>query len=55
MACRGGKAKGLAHDTTHPHPTTAAAFNIDSCGTGGGNPTWYQKGGWSYHEGCVGF
>lgn len=32
----------------------AGAFTIDSCGTGGGNPNWYQKGGWSYHEGCVG-
>lgn len=32
----------------------AGAFKIDSCGTGGGNPNWYQKGGWSYHEGWVG-
>lgn len=27
------------------------SFTIDSCGTGGGNPDWYIKGGWSYHEG----
>lgn len=26
-------------------------FEIDSCGTGGGNPSWYVDGGWSYHEG----
>jgi len=26
-------------------------FEIDSCGTGGGNPDWYLEGGWSYHEG----
>lgn len=29
----------------------ATSFKIDSCGTGGGNPGWYQVGGWSYHEG----
>ncbi|RLN67042.1 hypothetical protein BBP00_00001856 [Phytophthora kernoviae] len=29
----------------------ASSFHIDSCGTGGGNPSWYQAGGWSYHEG----
>ncbi|GFR44260.1 hypothetical protein Agub_g5462 [Astrephomene gubernaculifera] len=28
-----------------------AAFDIDSCGTGGGNPDWFMEGGWSYHEG----
>eukprot|EP00195_Chlamydomonas_chlamydogama_P002419 CAMPEP_0202922516 /NCGR_PEP_ID=MMETSP1392-20130828/77963_1 /ASSEMBLY_ACC=CAM_ASM_000868 /TAXON_ID=225041 /ORGANISM="Chlamydomonas chlamydogama, Strain SAG 11-48b" /LENGTH=203 /DNA_ID=CAMNT_0049616145 /DNA_START=285 /DNA_END=896 /DNA_ORIENTATION=+ len=32
--------RGLAH-----------SFDIDSCGTGGGNPDWYLDGGWSYHEG----
>lgn len=26
-------------------------FDIDSCGTGGGNPEWYEVDGWSYHEG----
>lgn len=26
-------------------------LRIDSCGTGGGNPDWYEDGGWSYHEG----
>ena len=26
-------------------------FDIDSCGTGGGNENWYKPGGWSYHEG----
>jgi len=26
-------------------------FDVDSCGTGGGNPDWYVEGGWSYHEG----
>ncbi|CAG9464216.1 unnamed protein product [Pedinophyceae sp. YPF-701] len=29
----------------------ADSFDIDSCGTGGGNPGWYKEGGWSYHEG----
>ncbi|TMW55986.1 hypothetical protein Poli38472_008634 [Pythium oligandrum] len=29
----------------------AASYRIDSCGTGGGNPGWYQEGGWSYHTG----
>jgi protein-tyrosine phosphatase len=29
----------------------AADFDIDSCGTGGGNPSWYQTNGFSYHEG----
>ncbi|KXZ41418.1 hypothetical protein GPECTOR_480g417 [Gonium pectorale] len=29
----------------------AAAFDIDSCGTGGGSPDWFTEGGWSYHEG----
>ncbi|GLC38474.1 hypothetical protein PLESTB_001729800 [Pleodorina starrii] len=29
----------------------APAFDIDSCGTGGGNPDWFTEGGWSYHEG----
>ncbi|KAG2431203.1 hypothetical protein HXX76_009731 [Chlamydomonas incerta] len=29
----------------------AEAFDIDSCGTGGGNPDWFTEGGWSYHEG----
>ena len=24
---------------------------IESCGTGGGNPSWYQEGGWGYHDG----
>lgn len=24
---------------------------VDSCGTGGGNPDWYVENGWSYHEG----
>lgn len=32
--------RGLAH-----------AFDIDSCGTGGGNPDWYKPNGFSYHEG----
>lgn len=35
------------------HISAASAFKIDSCGTGGGNPNWYQEGGWSYHEGYV--
>ena len=26
-------------------------FDIDSCGTGGGSPSWYREGGFSYHEG----
>eukprot|EP00904_Undaria_pinnatifida_P000584 jgi/Undpi1/10526/HiC_scaffold_29.g12976.m1 len=26
-------------------------FDIDSCGTGGGSPNWFQEGGHSYHEG----
>ncbi|KAF5825856.1 hypothetical protein DUNSADRAFT_6331, partial [Dunaliella salina] len=26
-------------------------FDIDSCGTGGGNEDWFLKGGESYHEG----
>eukprot|EP00186_Timspurckia_oligopyrenoides_P002036 CAMPEP_0182452046 /NCGR_PEP_ID=MMETSP1172-20130603/44045_1 /TAXON_ID=708627 /ORGANISM="Timspurckia oligopyrenoides, Strain CCMP3278" /LENGTH=194 /DNA_ID=CAMNT_0024649859 /DNA_START=160 /DNA_END=744 /DNA_ORIENTATION=- len=26
-------------------------LSIDSCGTGGGNPTWYQPNSYSYHEG----
>ncbi|CAM9248841.1 unnamed protein product [Ectocarpus sp. 6 AP-2014] len=29
----------------------AAKFEIDSCGTGGGNPSWYKEGGGSYHTG----
>ena len=33
----------------------AYRFEIDSCGTGGGNPDWYitedPRRGWSYHEG----
>ncbi len=29
----------------------ADQFDIDSCGTGGGNAGWYIQGGWSYHEG----
>lgn len=29
----------------------AADFLVDSCGTGGGNPSWYVPGGFSYHEG----
>ncbi|KIZ03283.1 protein-tyrosine phosphatase [Monoraphidium neglectum] len=29
----------------------ADKFDIDSCGTGGGNPGWYKPDGWSYHEG----
>lgn len=29
----------------------ADKFDIDSCGTGGGNPSWYKPGGYSYHEG----
>ncbi|DAZ95122.1 TPA: hypothetical protein N0F65_009753 [Lagenidium giganteum] len=29
----------------------AAKYRIDSCGTGGGNPGWYEPNGWSYHEG----
>mmetsp|Transcript_51513 Transcript_51513/g.122497 ORF Transcript_51513/g.122497 Transcript_51513/m.122497 type:complete len:275 (-) Transcript_51513:55-879(-) len=29
----------------------AEYFDIDSCGTGGGNANWYQAGGFSYHEG----
>jgi len=29
----------------------AERFLVESCGTGGGNPNWYQEGGWSYHEG----
>ena len=28
-----------------------SSFDVDSCGTGGGNPSWYEPGGWSYHEG----
>uniref|UniRef100_M4BMI6 Phosphotyrosine protein phosphatase I domain-containing protein n=1 Tax=Hyaloperonospora arabidopsidis (strain Emoy2) TaxID=559515 RepID=M4BMI6_HYAAE len=27
------------------------SFHIDSCGTGGGDPDWYQEGGTSYHDG----
>ncbi len=26
-------------------------FDIDSCGTGGGNAEWYKPGGRSYHDG----
>ena len=43
----------LTHTNTHPptpYSILASQFLIDSCGTGGGNPGWYQKGGWSYHE-----
>ena len=31
----------------------AGDLDIDSCGTGGGNPSWYERGvnGFSYHEG----
>lgn len=29
----------------------AGQFSIDSCGTGGGSGNWWQKGGFSYHEG----
>ncbi|GBF99308.1 tyrosine phosphatase [Raphidocelis subcapitata] len=29
----------------------AGAFDIDSCGTGGGASGWYKPGGFSYHEG----
>ncbi|KAF8060065.1 Zeaxanthin epoxidase [Scenedesmus sp. PABB004] len=29
----------------------ADAFDIDSCGTGGGSSNWYLPGGFSYHEG----
>lgn len=29
----------------------ADSFDIDSCGTGGGSSSWYQQGGFSYHEG----
>eukprot|EP01026_Neomeris_dumetosa_P028276 TRINITY_DN22902_c0_g1_i14.p2 TRINITY_DN22902_c0_g1~~TRINITY_DN22902_c0_g1_i14.p2 ORF type:complete len:244 (-),score=19.70 TRINITY_DN22902_c0_g1_i14:200-931(-) len=29
----------------------ADKFLIDSCGTGGGSDSWYQVGGFSYHEG----
>eukprot|EP00232_Nephroselmis_pyriformis_P016817 CAMPEP_0182881594 /NCGR_PEP_ID=MMETSP0034_2-20130328/17265_1 /TAXON_ID=156128 /ORGANISM="Nephroselmis pyriformis, Strain CCMP717" /LENGTH=268 /DNA_ID=CAMNT_0025014629 /DNA_START=6 /DNA_END=812 /DNA_ORIENTATION=- len=29
----------------------ADQFDIDSCGTGGGNASWFMPGGWSYHEG----
>ncbi|KAL7687975.1 putative phosphotyrosine protein phosphatase I [Plasmopara halstedii] len=31
--------------------SNASSFRIESCGTGGGNPNWYNVGGWSYHEG----
>lgn len=43
----------LIHSLTHSAVTCpkASQFHIDSCGTGGGNPGWYQEGGWSYHEG----
>lgn len=34
-----------------PTFSPASHIHVDSCGTGGGNPGWYQKGGWSYHEG----
>jgi protein-tyrosine phosphatase len=27
---------------------------VDSCGTGGGSPTWYMSDGFSYHEGDPG-
>ena len=27
------------------------AFDVDSCGTGGGSSNWYKPGGFSYHEG----
>ncbi|KAJ0402914.1 hypothetical protein ATCC90586_006036 [Pythium insidiosum] len=29
----------------------ASSFRVESCGTGGGNPGWYEEGGWSYHTG----
>eukprot|EP00884_Botryococcus_braunii_P021059 jgi/Botrbrau1/7637/Bobra.0159s0083.2 len=29
----------------------SADFEVDSCGTGGGNPNWYKPGGWHYHHG----
>lgn len=42
---------GVTPRSKPTHILAASAFKIDSCGTGGGNPNWYQKGGWSYHEG----
>jgi len=48
--CRSPTAEAVFRMVTEKNGRSSD-FDIDSCGTGGGNPSWYQEGGWSYHEG----
>ncbi|GIL86585.1 hypothetical protein Vretimale_11519 [Volvox reticuliferus] len=48
--CRSPTAEAVFRSVVEKAGLTAA-FDIDSCGTGGGNPDWFTEGGWSYHEG----
>jgi len=50
--CRSPTAEAVMKDVIQKAGKKAAEFDIDSCGTGGGNPDWYKEGQWSYHEGA---
>ncbi|GLD94215.1 hypothetical protein PINS_up002826 [Pythium insidiosum] len=50
--CRSPAAEGIFKAVVAREAAAdASSFRIESCGTGGGNPSWYEEGGWSYHTG----
>lgn len=49
--CRSPAAEGLFRSLLAAAPSPPLPIVVDSCGTGGGSPTWYTPGGASYHEG----
>ncbi|CAM9196523.1 unnamed protein product [Pylaiella littoralis] len=48
--CRSPTAEAVFKQVTSKAGATDK-FDIESCGTGGGNPDWYKDGGESYHTG----
>lgn len=48
--CRSPTAEAVLKMVLKRHGLAERVF-VDSCGTGGGSPDWYKRGGWSFHEG----
>eukprot|EP00188_Purpureofilum_apyrenoidigerum_P004410 Plantae.Rhodophyta-Purpureofilum_apyrenoidigerum.ctg4980.p1 GENE.Plantae.Rhodophyta-Purpureofilum_apyrenoidigerum.ctg4980~~Plantae.Rhodophyta-Purpureofilum_apyrenoidigerum.ctg4980.p1 ORF type:complete len:205 (-),score=42.60 Plantae.Rhodophyta-Purpureofilum_apyrenoidigerum.ctg4980:478-1092(-) len=48
--CRSPTAEAMFKNVVEREGRTSQ-FEVDSCGTGGGNPDWFMEEGWSYHEG----
>ena len=49
--CRSPTAEAVFKSIVENNALQEKFHKIESCGTGGGNPRWYEQGGWGYHDG----